>query len=151
MDRIDPVGVAEWIRDERVTAWNGPPALIHSLASMDDESRPTTSRRSTRCGTAAADCPEPVRAAFEEKFGMPVLDDLRVERGADGRHHRRSRRRRTSVGASGRPLPHLAMQIVDDELCVAPGDQRASTAGVYHPMLGYWDRHEATAETLRRR
>ena len=32
IDRSDALGVAEWIRDERVTAWNGPPALVHSLA-----------------------------------------------------------------------------------------------------------------------
>ena len=32
MDRIDALGVAEWIREERVTAWNGPPAVIHSMA-----------------------------------------------------------------------------------------------------------------------
>ena len=65
------------------------------------------------------DCPESVRAAFQQKFGMPLLttyglseaptvvttDDL------DGGH---------VVGASGRPLPHLDMQIVDDEVCVGP-------------------------------
>jgi len=27
-----PLGVAEWIRDHGVTTWNGPPALLHSLA-----------------------------------------------------------------------------------------------------------------------
>ena len=32
MDRIDAAGVAEWIREERVTLFNGPPALLHSLA-----------------------------------------------------------------------------------------------------------------------
>ena len=35
MDRIDAEGVAEWIRTERVTTWNGPPALLHSLATAD--------------------------------------------------------------------------------------------------------------------
>jgi acyl-coenzyme A synthetase/AMP-(fatty) acid ligase len=35
MDRIDPEGVAEWIREERVTTWNGPPALLHSLTTTE--------------------------------------------------------------------------------------------------------------------
>ena len=36
MDRIDAEGVAEWIRREHPTTWNGPPALLHSLVERDD-------------------------------------------------------------------------------------------------------------------
>jgi acyl-CoA synthetase (AMP-forming)/AMP-acid ligase II len=48
------------------------------------------------------------------------------------------------AGASGRPLPHLAVRVVDGEVCVAPapGDDR------YRTMLGYWRRPEATAAAL---
>ncbi|MDP1804293.1 MAG: AMP-binding protein, partial [Acidimicrobiales bacterium] len=35
MDRIDAEGVAEWIRAERITTWNGPPALLHGLTTLD--------------------------------------------------------------------------------------------------------------------
>jgi acyl-CoA synthetase (AMP-forming)/AMP-acid ligase II len=47
-------------------------------------------------------------------------------------------------GASGRPLPHLAVRVVDGEVRVgaAAGDDR------YRTMLGYWQRAEATAEAL---
>ena len=97
--------MAEWIRDERVTVWNGPPALIHSLAD-DDAVAPDDLASLDEVWNGGGDCPEPVRAAFEEKFGKPVLmtyglseaptvvtiDDL------DGTH---------VVGGSGRPLPHL--------------------------------------------
>src|SRR5690606_11673722 len=50
-------------------------------------------------------------------------------------------------GASGRPLPHLSLEIVDGEICVGPvaGGERA---GFYRLMLGYLGRPEATAETL---
>ncbi len=145
-DRNDPVGVAEWIRRERVTVWNGPPALIHSLAH-DDAVTPDDLATLDEVWNGGGDCPEPVRAAFEEKFGKPVMmtyglseaptvvsiDDI------DGSH---------AVGGSGRPLPHLAIHVVDDELCIAPATTGVYT-GVYHPMLGYWNRDEATAETLR--
>ncbi len=90
-DRNDPVSVAEWIRDERVTVWNGPPALIHSLAYDD---------------AVAADDPGHARRGVERRWRLPGAgarrvrgevrqagaDDVRVERSAHGRDHRRSRR-----------------------------------------------------------
>ena len=51
------------------------------------------------------------------------------------------------VGASGRPLPHLDVQIVDGEVCVGPMTT-GPWAGAYRLMLGYWERPDATAETL---
>ena len=116
-------------------------------ASMDDASRRATSRRSRgvdrRRRLPRAD-PRRVRAEVRHAGA----DHLRVERGADGRHHRRSRRRaRRSARAVGRCRTSTS-QIVDDEVCVAPDDRRPRAAGVYHPMLGYWERPEATAETL---
>jgi acyl-CoA synthetase (AMP-forming)/AMP-acid ligase II len=145
-DRNDPVGVAEWIRRERVTVWNGPPALVHSLAH-DDAVAPGDLATLAEVWNGGGDCPEPVRAAFEEKFGKPVLMTYGLSEAPtvvtiddpDGRH---------AVGGSGRPLPHLEVRVVDDELCVAPATSGAY-AGVYRPMLGYWNRDEATADTLR--
>jgi acyl-CoA synthetase (AMP-forming)/AMP-acid ligase II len=145
-DRNDPVGVAEWIREERVTVWNGPPALIHSLA-FDDAVVPGDLATLDEVWNGGGDCPEPVRTAFEEKFGKPVLMTYGLSEAPtvvtiddpDGTH---------AVGGSGRPLPHLGIQVIDDELCVAPMST-GEYAGVYRPMLGYWNRDDATAETLR--
>jgi long-chain acyl-CoA synthetase len=153
MDRIDAEGVAEWIRTERVTTWNGPPALLHSLATMDSVA-PADLASLREVWTGGADCPEAIRTAFADKFGLPVLATYGLSEAptvvaidpVDGRH---------VSGASGRPLPHLAVRIAGagggtmpagetGELCVsaAPGDDR------YRLMLGYWDRPDASAETL---
>ena len=145
-DRNDPVGVAEWIRAERVTVWNGPPALIHSLAHDDAVSRDDLATLE-EVWNGGGDCPEPVRAAFEEKFGKPVLMTYGLSEAPtvvsiddpDGTH---------ATGGSGRPLPHVEIHVVDDELCVAPSTT-GEYAGVYRPMLGYWNRDDATADTLR--
>jgi long-chain acyl-CoA synthetase len=145
-DRNDPVGVADWIRDERVTVWNGPPALIHSLAH-DDAVAPGDLATLAEVWNGGGDCPEPVRAAFEEKFAKPVLMTYGLSEAPtvvtiddpDGTH---------AVGGSGRPLPHLEIHVIDDELCVAPTTS-GEYAGVYRPMLGYWNRDDATADTLR--
>ncbi len=145
-DRNDAAGIAEWIRAERVTVWNGPPALVHSLAG-DDRVAPDALASLDEAWNGGGDCPEPVRAAFERKFAKPVLCTYGLSEAPtvvtiddrDGGH---------AVGASGRPLPHFAVHVVDDEICLAPTTD-GEWAGVYHPMLGYWERPEATAETLR--
>jgi acyl-CoA synthetase (AMP-forming)/AMP-acid ligase II len=153
MDRIDAEGVAEWIRDERITTWNGPPALLYSLATMDSIGASDLASL-TEVWTGGADCPEAIRSAFEAKFGLPVLATYGLSEAptvvtidpVGGPH---------VDGASGRPLPHLAVRIrgaegeelaagETGEICVGPaaGDDR------YRTMLGYWERPEATAESL---
>ncbi len=135
MDRIDATGVMEWIRDERVTLFNGPPALLHSLAH-DDSIKASDLSSLEEVWTGGADCPEAIRRAFEDKFGLPVLATYGLTEAptivaidpADRPH---------VSGASGHPLPHLDVRIVDEEICVAPADDR------YKPMLGYWNRAES--------
>jgi long-chain acyl-CoA synthetase len=145
MDRIDAEGVAEWIREERVTLWNGPPALLHSLAERDDI-LPSDLATLDELWSGGSDCPEPLRERFESKFGVRVLVSYGLSEAPtvvtlddrdDG--HR--------PGASGRPLPHLDVQIVDGEICVGPMAD-GPWAGEYHLMLGYLDRPEATTEAL---
>jgi acyl-CoA synthetase (AMP-forming)/AMP-acid ligase II len=151
MDRIDAEGVAEWIRDERITLWNGPPALLHSLATMDSVA-PSDLTSLAEVWTGGADCPEAIRQAFEAKFGLPVLATYGLSEAPtvvaidpQGGPH--------VAGSSGRPLPHVAVRIAGadgstvpagatGEVCIAPADDR------YRLMLGYWERPEATAETL---
>jgi acyl-CoA synthetase (AMP-forming)/AMP-acid ligase II len=145
-DRSDVVGVAEWIRAEQVTSWNGPPALIHSLAGSHEVVAEDLASLD-EVWNGGGDCPEPVRAAFEVKFAKPVLATYGLSEAPtvvsiddrDGTH---------VAGGSGRPLPHFAVHVVDDEICLAPTTS-GEWAGVYRPMLGYWQRPEATAETLR--
>ena len=152
MDRIDAEGVAEWIRAERITTWNGPPALLHSLATMDSID-PADLSSLDEVWTGGADCPEAIRAAFEARFGLPVLATYGLSEAPtvvaiddrSGAGH--------VEGGSGRPLPHLRVRIRDGdgaelpagetgEICVAPADER------YRLMLGYWERPEPTAEVL---
>jgi len=145
-DRSDAASIAAWIRKERVTVWNGPPALIYSLAHSDDIA-PDDLDSLDEVWYGGGDCPEPVRAVFERKFGKPALGCYGLSEAptvvtidpVDGRH---------PFGASGQALPHLAVHIVDDEICVGPVTS-GEWSGVYRTMLRYWDRPEATAEALR--
>jgi O-succinylbenzoic acid--CoA ligase len=146
MDRIDADGVAAWIRDERVTAWNGVPAILYDmvhgstvtprdLASLDD------------LWSGGADCPESLQSAFAAKFGVPLRTTYGLTEAPSlvaidprGGHH--------VEGASGVPLPHLALEVLDEhdvplgsgaqgEICIRAVDT-GPWAGVYRPMVGYW-------------
>ncbi|MBA2609909.1 MAG: AMP-binding protein [Actinobacteria bacterium] len=141
MDRVDAEGVAEWIRNEQVTVWNGPPALLHSLAH--NAAVAASDLASLReVWTGGADCPEAIRRAFEEKFGLPILATYGLTEAPTvvaidppGGPH--------VDAASGQVLPHLKVRIADDEqICVSAADDR------YRSMLGYWNRADATAEVL---
>jgi long-chain acyl-CoA synthetase len=152
MDRIDAEGVAGWIRAERITTWNGPPALLHSLATRDDIAADDLASLD-EVWTGGADCPEAIRSAFEAKFGLPVLATYGLSEAPtvvaidsrSGADHR--------PGASGRPLPHLRVRIAGEDgadlppgetgqICLSAADDR------YTPMLGYWERPDATAEAM---
>ena len=171
MDRIDAEGVSEWIRTERVTTWNGPPALLHSLVSSPAVSSADLASLD-EVWTGGADCPEPIRQAFAEKFGVPVLTTYGLSEAPtvvaiDDRPANRSGPSDHRPGASGRPLPHLRVRIVGPDgsdqptgetgqVCISAatatdggGDDGADGRnGRYRPMLGYWERAEATAEAL---
>jgi long-chain acyl-CoA synthetase len=156
MDRVDPVGVADWVRSERVTVWNGVPAILYSMTA--DEAIAAFHLASLEeVWTGGGDCPEALRRRFEEKFGRPVratyglteAPTLVAIEGVDAPH---------VEGSSGTPLPHLEVTVRDEqgrpleagatgEICVGAA-REGPWAGAYRPMLGYWQRPEATAEAL---
>ena len=89
MDRIDAEGVAEWIRTERVTTWNGPPALLHSLATNDAVAAvgSRVARRGVdRGGRLPRADPFHVRGQVRPSGAR----HLRAQRGADRGGHRSS-------------------------------------------------------------
>ena len=157
MDRLDAEGVAAWIRTERVTTWNGPPALLHSLAANDRIAAGDLASLD-EVWTGGADCPEAIRQAFADKFGLPVLATyglteaptvVAIDTRPAGRRGPSDHR----PGASGHPLPHLRVHITGKDgsrlpagetgqICISAADER------YRPMLGYWERPDATAEAL---
>jgi long-chain acyl-CoA synthetase len=156
MDRMDAGGIAEWIRAERVTVWNGVPAILHSMTT-DPSIRPDDLASLQEVWTGGGDCPAAVRDAFTAKFdrspratyglteapALVTIDDPRDPHVA---------------GGSGRPLPHLAISIRDPggavlargeagEICVGAVGT-GPWAGQYRPMLGYRGRDDATRDAL---
>jgi long-chain acyl-CoA synthetase len=157
MDRVDPVGIAEWVEQERATVWNGAPAMLYGLATNDDVAA-TSLHTLGDVWSGGSHCPQATKDRFRDKFGLtasstygmtevPTLVTI-VPVGQD-----------KDDTVSGLPLPHLAVHIVDDddrpvavgdsgEICVGPSDD-ADLSSLYRPMQGYWHNPEASTRALR--
>jgi len=157
IDRLDPVGVAEWMRREAVNAWFGVPTLLYGLAASPDVA-PEDLATLTDVWTGGTYLAEPVRQAFETRFGKRVsatygLTELPTVVTIEGREDDHP------PGSSGPPLAHVVVEIRDNDERVLPaGDVGEITvranpagpwAGAYTPMLGYLGQPEATAAAVR--
>jgi acyl-CoA synthetase (AMP-forming)/AMP-acid ligase II len=157
MDRVDPVGVAAWIRNESVNSWFGVPTILRGL--VDSTEVEVEDLRTLRdIWTGGTYLPEPVRSAFATRFGhrvsatyglteVPTI--VTIEDASSPQ----------TAGSSGQALPHLIVEILgDDDRVLPPGrvgeiTVRAQEAGQwayqYRPMLGYLWQADATSATVR--
>ncbi len=157
MDRIDAVGMAEWIEAEGITTFSAVPAMVHDLLNHPDVDRSQLSSLAA-IGVGGADMPDAFRRMYRKRFNAPVgtgyglteaptavtVEDPTIEPVAN---------------TCGKALPQVQIHILDDddapveagvvgEVCVGPATD-GPFADMYRPMLGYWNRPDATAEALR--
>jgi len=156
MDRVDPLGVATWVRDEAVNSWFGVPTILQGLANAEDVAVEDL-RSLTDTWTGGTYLPDPVRQAFEARFGCRVsatygLTEAPTIVTIEGRGEARI------PGSSGEPLPHLVVEIRDGMKVLPIGQTGEVTvraqddgpwAQLYRPMIGYFGNPESTAETVR--
>jgi acyl-CoA synthetase (AMP-forming)/AMP-acid ligase II len=157
MDRVDPAGVAAWIRDESVTSWFGVPTILRGLvdsAEVDAEDL----RSLSDVWTGGTYLPEEVRNGFAIRFGhrisatygsteVPTIVTIEDKWGPQ------------IPGSSGRALPHLVVEIRGaGDARLPPGrvgeitvraQEKGAWAHRYRPMLGYLGHPDATTETVR--
>ena len=177
IDRIDPEGLADWIRRERVGNFAGVPTIIHDLL-MHPTLKPGDLASLIAPEVGGAECPEEFRALYRERFGAEVRVGYGMTEAptavtwSDGKAAEPPRSEAEpseggppqgsgapEPGLCGRALPQIEIAILGEEgqrlapgkvgeICVGPA-REGPWAGVYTPMLGYWNRPEATAEALR--
>lgn len=155
-DRLDARGIAEWIEAEGVTTWNGVPAILSSM-NTDPEVTPAQLASLDEVWTGGDTCPDRIREGFEAKFGVTLtgtygLTEAPTVVSIDDRGTP------TRPGASGRPLPHLAVSVRGPDGRELPAGEvgdifveatsEGPWAGVYRPMLGYLGHDEETRKVL---
>ncbi len=156
-DRHDPVSLARWIKQEGVTHFAVVPTVAYDLLTHPDV-HPDDLATLTKPRVGGAAMPESVKLLFEERFGVKPATSLGITEGPT-LVARQDPDRPIIEGSCGRALPHIDVQVLDDddrpvpvgevgEICFGPR-RDGPWAGVYRTMLGYWGRPELSAETLR--
>ena len=157
MDRIDPEGVAEWVREEKIGAFCGVPTILHDLLTNPNVKREDLA--TLVCPeVGGAVVPEEFRRLYRERFGQSVRVGYGMTEAptavtwSDGEDS-------PEPGLCGRAQAYIEIRIQDEEgrllpdgeggeICVAPATS-GEWKDVYTPMLGYWNKPEASAEALR--
>ena len=164
MDGLNASAIAQSIRDEGVTVWNGPPPVLYTMAHAD-EILPSDLASMREVWSGGADLPDAIRHAFETKFpariygtyGLTEAPTVVAVEPLSGQH---------VAGSSGKVLPHLEVTIRDGdnaevptgqvgEVCVGVRDpaqiaerlrldwgvetDAADQLPAYVPMLSYWN------------
>ena len=157
MDRLDAPGLAEWIREERIVTFAAVPAIVHDLLTHPAV-KPEDLASLTRPGVGGASCPEAFRELYRKRYGCEVTVGYGLTE-APTAVSQTDPNEPPIPNSAGRALPQVSLHILDDEgselgpgelgeICVGPA-REGPWAGVYTPMLGYWNKAEASAETLR--
>jgi len=157
IDRVDPEGIADWVRSERVGMIDTVPTIIRDLLTHEDVDPAHLSSLVTVI-IGGADCPPEVAQLYRERFGCDVTIGYGMTEAPTGVARTRGEPQK-GPGHCGTPIPQVELCAVDPEdrvlppgevgeLCVMPAT-RGEYAGVYTPMLGYWNQPEATREALR--
>jgi long-chain acyl-CoA synthetase len=156
VDRIDPVGLADWIARQRIEAMAVPPTTAHDLVTHP-EVRKEQLDSMTDLGVGGAGYTEQLRDRYHDRFGrhftgsygLTEAPTIVTREWPDEPH---------VPGCSGRPTSQLRVLIMNDdrrlaagevgEICVAPATE-GPWVGSYRPMLGYLDDPAATERALR--
>ena len=150
MYKWDPDRALELIERERVTAFVGVPTMSWDLLQSPDFDRRDTSSLQSVGGGGAPAPPELVRR-IEENFprGRPAIGYGMTETNAYGPQNAGDDYIRKPT-STGRAVPALAVQIHDEDGNEVPvgevGEICFKGASV---IRGYWNKPEATAETIR--
>ena len=148
LPRFQPSAVLDAIEADRCTVIGGVPTMLHALAQQDITGRDLSALRVAVSGGASL--PEDVMRAFEDKYGIEVLEGYGMTETASSCSFNRPGDRK--ILSIGKPLWGVRMRVADssDQL-LPPGREHVGEILIrgHNVMKGYLGRPEATAETLR--
>ncbi|HEY8155934.1 MAG TPA: class I adenylate-forming enzyme family protein [Myxococcota bacterium] len=148
--KFDEEEVMGLIQSEHVTLWSAIPTMLHRVVHSERvRSYDLSSLRSISFGGAPT-APEtiekarevlPVEPSFSNAYGLTETHGVATLNGGKDLLGRKT--------AAGRPFPFLDMKIVD-ESGNPLGDGQQGELLIYGPTItpGYWNRPDATAETV---
>jgi long-chain acyl-CoA synthetase len=148
MPRFDAGAALETMERDGVTIFQGVPTMYHALLNHPERDRYDTSTLRL-CISGGAALPVEVLRGFEEAFGVAVLEGYGLSETspvASFNHLGRERK----AGSIGTPIEGVEMKVVDDDGNeLAAGEVGEIVIRGHNVMKGYWNRPDATEETIR--
>jgi long-chain acyl-CoA synthetase len=148
LPRFQIGAVLDAVEADRCTVIGGVPTMLHALARQDVTGRDLSALRVAVSGGASL--PEDVMRAFEDKYGIEVLEGYGMTETASSCSFNRPGDRK--VLSIGKPLWGVQMRVSDSAgRALPPGREHVGEILIrgHNVMKGYLDRPEATAEALR--
>jgi long-chain acyl-CoA synthetase len=145
--RFQPAKVLEAIQRDGVTIFEGVPTMYSAVLNAEDRDQYDTS--SLRIGiTGGQAMPVEVMERFEEAFGIEVLEGYGLsETTSVGTFNHPGERK---PGSIGKPVEGVHVKFVDDDGNeVEQGEIGEIAIKGDNVMPEYWNKQEATSETLR--
>jgi len=145
--RFDPAKALEVIQRDRVNVFQGVPTMYGAMLHLPDRDRYDVSSLEL-CASGGSAMPVELLRAFEQAFGCMILEGYGLSESspvASFNHRDRPRK----PGSIGTPIAGVEMKIVDDDGAEVPtGEVGEIVIKGPNVMRGYWQRPEATAETI---
>ncbi len=148
LPRFTPEEAMEIMERDKVTLFAGVPTMYFALLHHEGARQPDLS--SLRyCMAGGAPMPVEVMKAFEAKFGVEILEGYGLSETSPVASFNQPDKPRTP-GSIGYPVWGVEMAILDDKDQPLPDGERGEICIRGHNIMkGYWNRPEATAETMR--
>ncbi|HEY7049035.1 MAG TPA: long-chain fatty acid--CoA ligase [Jatrophihabitantaceae bacterium] len=147
--RFDVEAVLSAIERDRITILAGVPTMYHALANADAGAHDTSSLRIASSGGAAI--PERVLRAFEQKYGIPILEGYGLSESASTATVNPSADER-KVLSIGKPIWGIELRIVDESDHPLPnGPEHIGEIVLrgHNLTKGYYKRPDETARAFR--
>jgi len=147
LPRFSPVTVVSTIAERKVTLFMAIPSMYAALAQMKQVDRQAFASV-TLAISGGEPLPPKVAQAFEDRFGIPIYEGYGLTETSPAVSINVPWARRP--GSVGRPLPGIEISAVDQAGTPLPAGQDGELLIRGHcVMLGYHNRPEATAATVR--
>jgi long-chain acyl-CoA synthetase len=147
LPRFDPGKALEIVQRDKVTTFLGVPTMYAAMLHHGDRDSFDTSSLEL-CVSGGAAMPVEILRGFEEAFNCKILEGYGMsETCAIASFNRPDRERKP--GSIGIPVPGVEMKVVDAEGNEVPQGEVGEIL-IRGPvvMKGYWNRPDATAETI---
>ncbi len=148
LPRFGPEDAFSLMQRDRVTLFAGVPTMYFALLHHEGSGQYDLSTLKW-CMSGGAPMPVEVMKAFEEKFGVPVLEGYGLSETSPVASFNVPERPRRP-GSIGYPVWGVEMAILDEnDNELGDGERGEIAIRGHNIMKGYWKRPDATAETMR--